>query len=144
MSGGAAVGGARHDRAVELFERPALLDKRGGEPVEQLGVRRFFSGAAKIIRVARERLAEMPEPDAIHDRTRGERVVRTRDPLGEGAAAALDRIGHGSFLDRAEDTQHAGRHFSAIRKRIAVGEDAGFLEFAVGHAVGGHSQRGED
>ena len=121
VRGAATVDVARHDDAVEFFEGPALLDKRGGEPVEELGVRGFLAGAAEIIWVAGERLTEMPEPDAIHDGAGGERIFGGRDPLGKRGAAAFDGVGHGSFWRDTDGAEHAGRYFFTEGKRIAVG-----------------------
>ena len=144
MRGAAPIGFARHDDVVEFFERPALLDEGGGEPVEELGVRGFFSGAAKIIRVAGEGLAEMPEPGAIHDGAGGEGIFGGGHPLGKRGAAAFDGVGHGIFRRDANRAEHAGRNFFPESKRIAVGQNAGLFELALGQARGRHAEGIED
>ena len=144
VRGAAAIGFARHDDVVEFFEGPPLLDKRGGEPVEELGVRGFLAGAAEIIRVASERLTEMPEPDAIHDGAGGERIFGGRDPRCKRRATAFDGVGHGSFWRDTEGAEHAGRNFFTEGKRIAVGQNAGLFELALGQTRGRHAEWIED
>jgi len=41
------------------------------------------SGAAKVVRVASEALAEVPGPDAIDDDAGGQRVLFVDNPIGE-------------------------------------------------------------
>ena len=53
-------------------------------------MRGLFPGAAEVVRIARDGLAEVPEPQAVDDGACGERVVLVGDPVREHRASAFD------------------------------------------------------
>ena len=50
----------------------------------------LFAGAAEVVGIARERLAKVPEPRAIHDGAGGEGIGGGGDPRGKRGAPAFD------------------------------------------------------
>ena len=141
MTGAAPVGVTGHDRAMQGFDRPIAFDQFGGEPIEEFGMRGRFAGATKVVGIARDGLTKVPEPNPVDDSPSGEGVVGTSDPFGKGATAALDVRGQRFGRINPEGGEHAGRHGLGAAERIAVGENLGVLEFALGHAVVRHAQR---
>ena len=101
-------------------------------------MRGLLAGAAKVIRVTSNGLAEVPEPEAIDDGACGQWVRGTGDPLGESGAPSFDGF---SELDGIEDRKDARFHFGGGRERIAATEDGGLFELAVLHPIARHAQR---
>ena len=135
--GAAPVGLAGHDEPVHGLDRPALLHQRRGQPVEQFRMRGFFARAAEVVGIAGQRLAEVPEPEAVDPDARGQRIVGARDPARQSEAAAFDLRRDRGFAKRR---QNARRHRLTRGEGIAAGQDGGLLEFAPGQAVGRHAQ----
>src|SRR5262245_9689417 len=98
-------------------------------------MRGFLAGAAEVIRIARDGVTEMPEPDAIRDGARGERVVLARHPFGKSFAPALDAIRNGHLLHVAEHTQDAGQYCRSVGEGIAADVNARVFELAFGHPI---------
>ena len=71
-----------------MFQAPAGADELGGQPVEQLGMRRPAAQAAEVAGRGNQTAAEMILPDAIHHHAGGERIILGSDPLGQRAPAA--------------------------------------------------------
>ena len=61
------VDAAGHDQLVQPLELPAVLDQVGGEPVEQLRVRRPLALGAEIVGRGDNAPAEMVLPEAVDD-----------------------------------------------------------------------------
>src|SRR5437762_2207269 len=98
-----------HDQAMHRFDAPALTDELDGQPVEELGMRRPCAGGAEVARRRDEAAAEMIVPDPVHHHARGERILGTRDPIGQRGAAA-GRLRAGPRRDRGRggaDGPHA-------------------------------------
>src|SRR5262245_23946865 len=79
---------AHHDQPMELFQRPTTIAEFDGQPVEQLGMRRFAAHFAEVIGCIYETSAEVVMPDAVDDGAPRQRVVRIGQPAGQGRAAA--------------------------------------------------------
>ena len=107
------------------LEAPAFLDKRGGHPVQELGMRRLLAGTAEVVRISGDGLVEMPEPYPIHDGSGGEWVIGAGDPFGEGLAAAFDGFRYRGLLHVTQDAQNARLHFFTRTKGITARQDAG-------------------
>src|ERR1700682_6330440 len=66
---------------MHFFDRPAAFYETFREVVEKLRMRRRFAEFAEVVGRAHQSFAEMILPDAVHHRTRGERVIRIGDPF---------------------------------------------------------------
>ena len=77
--------------ADQPLHRPAFLDERGGQVVEQLGVRRQFADVAEVVDRADQAGAEQMMPDAVDHHPRRQRIVGAGDPLGQFQPAAARR-----------------------------------------------------
>src|SRR5215469_18894390 len=73
---------------MQPFQAPTILDKAGGEPIEQLGMGRWSTLRSEIIRSTHEALAKVVLPDAVDDDTRGQRMIGHGEPLRKGKAPA--------------------------------------------------------
>ena len=92
VCGGLPVGGAGDDQPVQLLERAgvhefAAVAELGGEPVEQLRVRRQRAHPAEVVRRLDDPPAEVVVPDAVDDRPPRQRVPLVDDPLRQRGAA---------------------------------------------------------
>ena len=56
-------------------------------------MRGWLAGAAEVVRIARDGLAKVPQPEPVHDGARGERIACAGDPVSEGFPAAFDAFG---------------------------------------------------
>ena len=61
------VGCRGNDQAVQIFERPVVLDEFQRQPVQQAGMCRAGTPHAKIIWRANQSLSKVPMPDPIAD-----------------------------------------------------------------------------
>ena len=68
---------------MQCFEQLAAIAKFAGQPVKQLGMSRFGSHPSEVIRRRDDALSEVILPDAIHDRTPDQRVIRSRQPASQ-------------------------------------------------------------
>src|SRR2546430_10286019 len=80
---------------MHRFHAPILSHEFGGEPVEQLRMRRRASVAAKIRRRRNDAPPKMPQPEVVHGYSRSERVVAICHPTRkrQTASGAGRRIG---------------------------------------------------
>src|SRR5439155_7781285 len=76
VSGGLLIDGAGDDQFVQLFERTAVVEKPGGEPVEEFRVGWAAAHLAQIVRGVNQAPTEVVVPDPIDDGAPGERVLR--------------------------------------------------------------------
>ncbi len=60
---------------MQSFERPAVFNEIGREPIEQLWMGGFLAEDAEVAWGAYERFAEMSMPDPVHDHACGELIV---------------------------------------------------------------------
>ena len=81
MPGSASIGGGAEKQTIHFLEGPIVLHESGSQPVEQLGMSRFFAGAPEIVGITGQGLSEAPLPDAVHYDAGGQRVVLGGDPL---------------------------------------------------------------
>lgn len=131
--GGALVGGAAHDFAVQGLEAPAVTDQGGGEVIEQLGVGRGRAAGPKVVGGGDEADPEMAEPDAIGDDAWGEWVVGGDEPLGELETAAGVGVLEGLAAEQLEVSAEDG--FAGLF-RVAAFLESGVGRFAFGDGVG--------
>ena len=113
---------------LEVFHRPAAADEFIGEPVEQFGMRRAAAVGSEIARRIHEPGAKRVLPQPVHHHPRGERILRTRDPLGEFHAPRLLGLVHGE-AERADDRQRIRRDDLAFLHRLAAIEPVRFFRF---------------
>ena len=132
VTGALLVGLGRDDHLMQALDLPAVFHEVGGQPVEQFRVRGLGAFDTKVVRVAGDGLAKMLLPDAVDDGAGGQRVVRVRDPLGEGQATTAqfvrDHIGInlGSADLDAQRTENAGADLFTGSLKGATGEDVAF------------------
>ena len=119
---------------MEFFQRPAVLDEGRGEPIEQLRVRGLVADHAEIARRARERLAEVVLPDAVHEDARGERIGGIGDGVGELAATAACAEKRGIFARK--NLEKTARRRFAMPAQIAANSDRQIHAPGVGERVG--------
>ena len=127
------VGFGRDDELSELFERPAVFDKPVGEVVEEFGVGWDGSGAAEVVGIAGEALAEVPGPDAVDDDAGGEGISFGGDPVGEGEAAlafVAGEFGGCHLAERFRGAESSGGDGVADGVDISAGEDGIFFKIA--------------
>ena len=72
-------------RALRLVFR---LHEFGGQPVEQFGMRRPFALRAEIVEHLRKSRAEELAPEAVHGDARGQRILRTHQPVARSSRVA--------------------------------------------------------
>src|SRR5260370_35370758 len=90
---------------MQRLYRPPIVYQSRSQVIEQLGVRRPLAKLAEIAGCAHDSLPEMKCPNAIGDHSRGERIGRAGDRLGQLQSAAAARKGR--RLASAEDAQIA-------------------------------------
>jgi hypothetical protein len=135
----------RHDQLVQRLELPVVINKPQRKPVQEFGMRRRRPEFAKIVGRADQSSSEMVLPDAIHDDTRSEHIVRRRNPLRQYAAAAGAAgiwRGLGNLRGHiAKQHREMRRHLLAGRLRIAPFSNVHRLgpRFATSHRQGGRS-----
>ena len=83
-----AISRAGHDKAVELLDGPAVLDKAGGKIVEKFGMGGRRGHVAEVVGGGDEPGAEVLLPDAIYEDAGGHGVLRIDNGEGELEAAA--------------------------------------------------------
>ena len=83
MHGGLLVGRRGDNQLDELLAAPALTHEFGGQPVEQLRMRRRLARGPEVIGRADQTDAEKLAPDVIDRDTAGERMLRRDEPFGE-------------------------------------------------------------
>ena len=88
------VGGRLENQPLDSLERPVLLDQRGGQIVEHLGMGRRIAPQAKIARRVDQRVFEVVHPNPIDDHPGRERIVAAGDRPGQfqPSAAVLERL----------------------------------------------------
>ena len=117
------VGRGQHDEPVHRLDRPARIHESRGEMVEQLGMRRPFPARAEVVGSADQALAEVVLPDPVdHDAGR-QRMIGTRQPVGQLPTAAPlgDRL---PMLAR-QDPREAARDGLAELLGVPSEEDLG-------------------
>ncbi len=96
---------------------------------------------AEVVGVARNGKIEMPEPDAVHDGSRGQRIFHAGHPIGKNLRRPSISIGMGVFCAAASTLSTPGHTFGPLAKRIASCEHASLFQFPNGHAVRGDADR---
>ena len=98
------------------------MHELGGEPVEQLGVRRPFALRAEIVeRLGKADAEELP-PHAIDEDARGERIARGDQPVGEVEAGGALAAG----IELAEERGDGGLDdLARFIHPVAAPQDAG-------------------
>ena len=81
-----------HDQAVDLLDAPSLAYEFRRQPVQQLRMRGRDAHLSKTAWRGYNAAAEVPVPQAVHEDTSGQRVLRGGDPLGQGPPAAAGHI----------------------------------------------------
>ena len=71
---------------MQFLERPAFRDKPIREPIEQFGMGRPFAHASEVARGTNQALSEMVLPNAVHNDSSRQGILRAGNPLGEGQA----------------------------------------------------------
>ena len=116
---------AGDDQPVHRLQAPASADQLGGQPVQQLGVRRLFAHRAEVAGRGDESAAEMMLPEPVDDHPRGQRVFGADQPVRQGASAAARPRGgmaasRGGPPRRAEDGRKRRRPARAPGGEIAA------------------------
>src|SRR5207302_671998 len=75
-----AIDSAGYHQALQALQRAAIFEKRRGQPVEQLRMRRQRAHPAEVARRSDQTPAEVLLPDAIDDRPPGEDILRIAQP----------------------------------------------------------------
>ena len=79
---------------MQPLDAPPVFHELRRQPVEQFGVRGPFAGHAEIVDGPDDATSEVVLPDPVHHDSRGERMVRPRQPASESETAArLSRSG---------------------------------------------------
>ena len=68
--------------SMELFDAPSIANELMSKPVQEFWMRGVLSLPAKVTGGGHKALTEMLLPNAVDENTRGQRVVRIRNPFG--------------------------------------------------------------
>ena len=97
---------------MQLLERPTFLDEPMGEPIQQLRMSGPVAHSAKIARSTNQAFSKMVLPYAVYNDSSRQRILRARNPLGQGqpaqTAAFWSREG---WLRVHEHRRHPGGDF---------------------------------
>ena len=97
-----------------------MVHEFGGQEVEELGVRRARAVEAEVARRVDDAGAEVMMPEAVHDDTRGERIVLGDNPVGQGfAAIGFGRVGREGQLG-ADEGERTGCYGFARLGRVTA------------------------
>ena len=113
-----------HDPAVKSFEFPTVLDEGGGQPIQELRMGRVFAQETEVVGTSNQALAEVFLPNTVDDDSRGKRVVRGNDPIGQSQSSA-----GGAVL--------GGLDFRAWQSEQSKKSGEGFLSFFAGYESSG-------
>src|SRR2546422_8417850 len=106
---------------MQTLERPALLDKTTGEPVEQFRMAWLFGPRSKIARSANQSRAKMVCPHAVHHHASRERILGVDDRPRQLQSAAAD--GKRLALGAGDNFNELPRNLFADVRRIAAFEN---------------------
>ena len=82
-SGSLSVGGARDDESDDGLRIPAPIDQLARQPIEQLGMARQLTLAAKLLTCRDDADAKEPFPEPVGNYAGRERIPRIHEPLGQ-------------------------------------------------------------
>src|SRR5438093_5851356 len=93
-------------------------------------MRRTLAHLSQVVRIARNALAEVILPDAIDHDARGQRIFRTRNPIGQRQAAArysLRHIGFRRLIVMIDGREYTRSDLLARRLQVSDREDEHIL-----------------
>ena len=84
VRGGLPVGRAEDDLSMEALQGAAVVAEIAGQPIEQFRVARRGAVPAKVVGRLDKTAAEVVLPDAVDHAAPDQRVIRVREPTGQG------------------------------------------------------------